>query len=66
MLTIYNRGASQAQHVDKKTVEINMLLVLACHNNVFDTVICLTQKFMTKQMFKTTFLFLYFTIKKRL
>ena len=27
---------------------INMLLVLACHNNVFDTVICLTQKCETK------------------
>ena len=36
------------QHVNNRRVEINMLLVLACHNNVFDTVICLTQKCKTK------------------
>ena len=36
------------QHVNNRIVETNMLLVLACHNNVFDTVICLTQKFKTK------------------
>ena len=37
------------QHVNNRVVvEINMVLVLACHNNVFDTVICLTQKCETK------------------
>ena len=42
------RSMIRPQHVDNRRVGINMLLVLACHNNVFDTVICLTQKCETK------------------
>ena len=38
------RSMIRPQHVDNRRVKIKVLLVFACHNNVFDTVIGLTKK----------------------